>query len=352
MKLWHELCDPIDRTKNMSDTEFLKYIKICDEEAGKKASPDMIRGIENVFYHTHSNVPRESLDKVWNTIAPSLKDSPALTDFTADYRGAESKYFFPWLVNADMSSGSPSLALEMAYGDGEDLNGNWVRGVEEEDPIMEFVKNDPTFVYNRERQLKVADLASSVIDYYYDTQHTGKIVDLGAGRLAWARHHGFIPKPDSVEIHAFDRDTSIDIKQFFHDPVKDYGIHYHHGDLFAQKGTPECQGAALVILGGVASYMTMPIFAEKVLKPVHGLLLNEGDFFFDLQLDCPYYQRSMKLWHWPPMFLPETVSDAVDSVEAALEDLYHDGMVFGAEYIVSKYGTTPISIMVTLTKID
>ena len=344
------LIDPIKRTKDMDEIEFTKYTHIRKSHVGK-TDPIVVDVIKEEFYNKHLREGnKEALDKVWEFICPKVEDNPGLAQFIMDYDGAGSDYFFPWLINIFRS---PSLALEMSYGAGTNLDGEWVDKVPEDDPIDFFVRNDPTFVYNRERQRYVADLVTTVQDDAFGcAENYGKVVDLGAGRLAWARWHNFQFNPDHQQILAFDKYPSIKPEELF--PGKDLeslGLIFKHGDLMAQVNNPDCREANLIILGGVKSYIRDDIFTEAVMMPIYHLLAPGGVFYFDVQVDCPYLQRSMSIFDWPKMYLPDDAEVAIKIVESMRKDFWEKGLKFSAEYAVDTYNASPTAIMVTLQKV-
>lgn len=349
MILQNGLFDPILRTEVMGIDKFETYTNIHKEQQGPTASY-LVKNIRERFYQSHMDyVEQRKLDEIWGVVGKKVTGNAGLAEFILDFDGAASDFFFPWLVNVWTS---PSLALEMSYGYGIDVRGKWRKAVG--DPIDYFVNNDPTFVYNRERQLFVANLATEA-KLAIPPRGTGKIVDLGAGRLAWVRWHGFIPEPLKLEILAFDKDPTIDIKEtfmqshFVNNPER-LGIIYGHGDLMTELHNPSCAGANLVILGGVASYFPLEMFKSQIVATMHKMLKPDGVFFFDLQLDCPYYRRSVAVFDWPEMKLAESATVAIDTVEKMRRELWKEGMRFGAEYALDTYNEYPTSVMVVLTK--
>lgn len=344
------LYNPVVQTAEMKDKEFTKYVDICRREQSNTPN-DVLKRIRDHFFDFASGKAKKNhiLD-VWDYVEPMLAKNQGLAQFTLDYHGDESQYFFQWLRTVHES---PARALEMSYGSGYNLSGTWETSFidDTEDPINHFVRNDPTFVYNRQRQLYVADLASTVYDRAWDSSSPRKIVDFGAGALAWARWHGYefvCPNQDWVEINAFDIDKTINPYDFF-DGSK-LNIHYRKGDLMSQMDNPECRDADLVILSGVATYLPAGELVE-VIKAIFYLLYDEASLFFDLQVDCPYLQRSIELWGWPKMNLPQNAATAIANVEEIRRHLWSNGYKFGAEYVVDTYNNTPSAVMVTFTRI-
>lgn len=344
-----QLVDPIARTKDMDITEFTKYTEITEHQHGPTDS-HLIKQIHDQLYEYHSgSTDDKSLAEIWGFISQKLEKNAGLATFILDYDGAKSEFFFPWLVNVFRS---PATALEMSYGAGNDMAGNWVERVPTSDPIDFFVRNDPTFVYNRERQLFVADLATTIQERSHDNTNPTKIVDFGAGRLAWARWHNFDFWPDSQDIFAYDKDTSIDPSGLFKSQtLEELHIKYRHGDLMAHVNNPECMNADLILLGGVVSYIPPEIFSQAVLMPIYHLLRSNGVFFFDLQVDCPYLRRSMSIFEWPKMHLPESVSKAIDRIEKVRQDFWRKGMKFSVEYAADTYNEFPSAVMITLQRV-
>lgn len=344
------LYDPVPRTDEMPVEAFTKYVKAYKEQPRPTASY-LVEGIRKRFYGTHGDiVPRSRLDKIWKVIREKLEVNAGLAEFILDYKGAESEFFFPWLLNV---WSSPSLALEMAYGWGTDMRGKFRKA--EDDPIVYFVRNDPTFVYNRERQLYVANLATEAMMATPEYKKS-RVVDFGAGRLAWVRWHGFKPSPSRQTIVAFDNDPSIHIDEvmmgskFACTPEK-LGIEFVKSNFMTELENPKCMDATLVNLGGVASYFPHEMFKRRIVVPIHRLLRAKGSFFFDLQLMCPYYERSVAVFSWPEMELAKSATEAIDTIESMRKELWREGVKFGAEYKLDTYNEHPTSVMITMTKV-
>ena len=344
------LYDPITRTQEMKTEEFTKYVKASKKQPRPTASY-LVEGIRKRFYDTHGDmVDKERLDNIWKAVCEKIDENTGLAEFILDYRGAESEFFFPWLMNV---WSSPSLALEMAYGWGTDMRGKFRKA--NNDPIDYFVRNDPTFVYNRERQLFVANLATQAMLATPDCKKS-KVVDFGAGRLAWVRWHGFKPIPSKQTILAFDNDKSIHIDEimmgskFMCVPEK-LGIEFTKSNFMTELDNPKCMDANLVILGGVASYFPHEMFKNRIVVPIHHLLRMGGTFFFDLQLMCPYYERSVTIFNWPMMELAKSATEAIETVETMRRELWREGIKFSAEYKLDTYNEHPTSVMITMTKV-
>ena len=343
------LNSPVKRTDEMKVEAFSKYTQINQREYSTR--PELIEDIKNQFFEfaRSNDVEEDKIAKLWHFAGTKLIENPGLASFTMDYNGAKSLFFFPWLVNVFKS---PATALEMSYGAGANLHGNWVKEIPEDDPIDYFVKNDPTFVYNRERQLYVANLVSCLRDIAFDSNQKKKVVDFGAGRLAWARWHGLTLDSRLIEIYAYDRDPSIKPDELFPgENLVQLGIRYKHGDLFVQVKNSDCNETDLVMLGGVASYIPAGVFVEKVIKEIYTLLNPGGIFFYDLQVKCPYLERSMSIFDWPTMDLADSAVAAIESVENTRKELWKGGMRFSAEYTVDTYNENPSAVMVLLQKV-
>lgn len=364
------LFDPIRRTRDMEEREFTKYTDIRDEQKAKNTPTDKqkIEKIWTGFYKAHENIDVKKLDEMWAFIHPMLEGNAGLTEFVLDYGGEVSDFFFPWLKSV---ATSPSEALEMSYGAGYDLSGEWTHAPED-DNIDFFVRNDPTFVYNRERQLFVANLVTIVRDRAITAKEFSKVVDLGAGRMAWARWHGFEFDPKNQAIYAFDKDPSIQPSTLFRDakvvpglanpsPVDGgvnsaapslLGLVYEKADMHSALSREDCREADLIMLGGVASYYPMSAFAENMIKPVYQLLKPGGTFFFDLQVSCPYLKRSMRIFNWPELVnFAASAADAIKLAEDVRKNLWKQGIKFVAEYSLDTYNEVPSSVMITFTKI-
>ncbi len=336
------LYNPIEQTRIMESEEFTKYIKLHSTFA----NPKTIDEIKERFYSSHSDVDKAELDKLWGPIYVRIINNSALAEFILDYGGAESEFFFPWLQSVATSM---SEALEMAYGGGYGVDGKWYSKVPEEDNISDFIHNVPTFVFQRERQLMMADLVSWAEDIGRNSKPS-KVIDLGAGRMAWARYHGFQFNGDVLKILAVDKDATVNPNELFENP-ESLGIKYEQSDFIRWLNTTKEKDADLIMLGGVASYFPLPKFVEVILKPVYRILKPGGVFFFDLQLDCLQYEWTIKLFDWTKMQLEKSADEAIAKVENIRRQLWEAGMKFSAEYSVDTPNAHPSAIMVVFQKI-
>ena len=342
------LYNPVEMDGVLPDEMFQKYIDIRDRQPKlMPTAPEVITEVRNRFFGSHPEVDRGQLGKVWEPVRSMVQENEALASFILDNKGAESEFFFPWLANIRIS---PSLALEMSYGEGTNVRGEW-RKAGVDDPIDLFVKNDPTFVYNRERQFKVADLVTTDRNRMR-TGEKSRVLDLGAGRMAWARHHGFRFKPRLQEIIACDKDPTISPETLFAGiPESIIGLAYKKVDIAEMLCAPICRDVSLALLLGVASYYPLDKFKGCFVGPIYLSLRKGGSFFFDLQLDCLYYRRSMKVFSWPPMRLMASATEAIEALENMRASLWEKGIRFSAEYALDTYNKFPTSVMVLLTKI-
>ena len=338
------LFNPIKQTRDMEPVEFAKYIAL--RENSTFTDLKTLKTIQEKFYTSHAGTDKSKLDKVWNFIQPMIKNNSALAQFILDYGGAESDYFFPWLKSV---ATSPSEALEMAYGSGYNINGEWCDQVPEEDNIADFIHNVPTFVFQRERQMVMADMVSWAEDRGKNSKPS-KVVDLGAGRMAWARRHGFGFNGDVLKIIAVDKDPTVDLEKLFSNPDL-LGIKYEKSDILPWLTATTEKDVDLVMLGGVASYFPLPAFTEVIVKPVYKILKTGGMFFFDLQLDCLQYEWTIKLFDWPEMQLEKSAGETIAKVENIRRQLWETGMKFNAEYSVDTANARPSAIMVNFQKI-
>lgn len=348
MLIHRDLFDPIKLGDGMKDEMFLKYIEIRDRQYRLLPTmPEITAEVRERFFTSHTDVDKKVLWEIWNFMKEPIQRNEALARFILDYGGAESDFFFPWVMSV---AHSPSEALELSYNAGRNLNGEWVECIPENDSINYFVRNLPTLAYNRERQLRVADLVTTDRDVA-STETPSRVIDLGAGRMAWARHHGFKFKLRLQSILACDMDARIVPEKLFSKPLSELGIEYRHGNILEELQTMEADSRSLALLQGVASYYPMDVFREGIVKPVYKLLRSGCNFFFDLQLKHISYLWSVKVFEWPEMKLPETASQAIDMIEMMRKELWLAGFKFQAEYILDTYNVSPLSVMIVLTKI-
>lgn len=352
------LFDPVKRPEVTKEIDFDRYVEIHKAQTAP-TNPDIVEAIKAQFYEVDPSAEKENLDKIWEFVEPKVKENNGLAEFIRDYDGAKSKYFFPWLVNVFRS---PATALEISYGAGPNLNGVWKEDIlGSNDPIVPFILDDPAFVYNRERQLYVADLVTTIMEDRAERDRSihPKIIDFGAGRMAWMRRHGLIELCyhymylGSADIYAFDKDQTIKPEDLFARSLKELGIKYKYADFTSQLNNPDCRDADLIVLGGVACYIPPETFYGKIVPAIYMLLKPGGVFFFDLQASTPCYRHSMDIldWDWKEIALPTDPAAIIDGVEKARRSLWDKGVKFSAEYIVDTYNKFPSAVMVTMQKI-
>lgn len=350
------LFDPVKRPEITKEIDFDRYVEIHRRQTAPTAA-DFVENIKGQFYETGADVDKGTLDKIWGFVAPKIEQNDGLAEFINDYDGAKSKYFFPWLVNVFRS---PATALEISYGAGPDLSGVWHENIlGTDDPFVPFVYDDPAFVYNRERQLYVADLVVSVLEDHAERGRSinTKIVDFGAGRMAWARRHGLIEYCyqymylGKADIYAFDKDQTIKPEELFVRSLKELGIKYKYADFTSQLNNLDVRGADLIILGGVACYIPQETFFGKIVPAIYNLLKPGGVFFFDLQASTPCYRHSMDILDWQEIILPEDPAIIIASVEKARKSLWGNGISFNAEYTVDTYNKIPSAVMITMQRV-
>ena len=331
-------------TKVIEDAVFEKYIKICAEQRGP-TNPRLVKRLEEIFFESHADkVAEEKLRKIWQIVEGPLQKNEGLANFALDFGGSRSNHFYPWLLSVPKS---PSEALEMAYGGGRNLEGEF-EYVEDDPWYMDAARNLPTLAFHRERQLTVANLVT--VAKGAGSGEIVKVVDLGAGRMDWARMHGFVLEPDIMKIEAYDKDPTIKPHELFPMGEKESGVTYTSCDIAEALHMMQGPMANVILMQGVASYYPMELLTS-ILARVHSLLWRNGVFFFDLQLDCVYYRWSVVTFGWPEMNLMKSAAEAIDMVEGLRRSLWDKGYKFGAEYALDTYNKSPAAVMVTLTKI-
>lgn len=343
-----ELFQPIKKTEEIQDEMFQKYIDIRDKQYNLMPTTfEIIEEVRKKFFNSHPDVPKERLMQMWEFMRNPIQMNEALARFVLDFGGAESDFFFPWLIAV---AHSPSEALELSYNAGRNLTGEWFDNIPADDKIEYFVKNLPTLAYNRERQLTVADLVMTDREIT-SVGEKSVVLDLGAGRMAWARHHGFKFKSRLQSVWACDLDKNIHPERLFNSSLAELGITYEQANILTELTELADASVSLAILQGVASYYPMDVFRERIMRPLYHGLRDGGHFFFDLQLNHISYEWSVKVFSWPEMKLPASAAEAIDKVEQLRKQLWSNGMKFQAEYILDTYNATPLSVMIVFTKI-
>lgn len=328
------------------DEMFRKYIDISDGKQGLPTSPQILAEVKYRFFHSHQSSKTKCYEELWNKLCHMVMNNEAFAQFTLDYKGAESEFFFPWIVSV---ATSPSEALELSYNAGRNIAGEWFDCISARDPINFFVRNLPTLAYNRERQATVARLVEMDRERFGDS----RVIDLGAGRMAWARHCGFEFEPTRQKIVACDKDATIDpTKLFPGGELGPSGLVYKKEDITELLKDSSLEDVSLAIMQGVASYYSGDALRELIVRPVGDKLRVGGSFFFDLQLAHISYEWSVKTFHWPAMNLPKIIESAIEIVEKIRGRLWNENMRFGADYRVCTYNSAPLSMKVLLTKLD
>lgn len=344
------LYDPVAVEHPMEEWEFTKYIDICakQKEAGRQTDPEIIKKVRESFFASHPLVSEKKLKDLWEQVKPWLLESEGLAQSILDYEGEKSDYFFAWLVSMHTSM---SMALEAAYNAGYDLEGNWVVDIPHEDSMSYYVHNEPPYVSARRRGLLAATLAASTIDAVQGSGRKAKIVDLGAGRMAWARWHGLELNPDLVEIVASDRDETIVPEKLFPGGLEKYGIKYERANLFEQLKNPECQHADLVLLLGVASYYPREALIGAF-TGIHALLNDGGEFACDFQVNGLPLQRSTGVFGWQALKLKDTVAETIEVIEELRKTLWEAGVKFDVTYKPDIYDNKfQSAVMAVFTKV-
>ena len=346
------LSDPIERTGNIELTKFHKYIDIAKTQRGP-TDEKLVNEIKEQLYDYHLTEKNEAkIERIWKFLVAKVGTNAGLASFILDYGGAKSDFFLPWMMNTFLA---PSAPLEMAYGAGANIDGHWIDNIPANDPIMPFVKNEPNFIYHRERELHVADLATMVQEASFgEFGKVSKIVDFCAGRMPWATRYGYDFTPEDQTIMAFDKDPTLKPKKLPH--IKDaeaMNIAFKNGDVMSQASNPECSDADLIVAVGFygAPYTRFDAFSQAVIMPVYHLLNPGGIFFFDLRINSPCLRYVTPIFEWPKLYLMESVPNAVKSVEEVRRSLWKSGRKFNAEYTVDSYNEPPSGLMVTFQKV-
>lgn len=352
MLRYNYLSDPMERTGHIEVTKFNKYVELARSQRGP-TDEKLIKEIKDQLYDYHLTPKNEAkIERIWKFLIAKIGTNAGLATFILDYNGAQSDFFLPWMMNTFLA---PSAVLEMAYGAGTNIDGHWVDNIPATDPITPFVRNEPNFIYHRERELHAADIATIVQESSFgEFGKPTKIVDFCSGRMPWARRYGYDFTPEDQKIMAFDKDPTLRAEKIFH--VKDQSelnVSFKHGDVMSQASNPECQDSDLIIaLGfGAAPYTRIDAFAQAVISPVYYLLNPGGIFFFDLRINSPCLKYATPIFGWPKLYMMDSVSSAIKSVEEVRKSLWKNGQHFNAEYAVDSFNESPSGVMVTLQKL-
>ena len=305
---------------------FVKYA----ESAGTRDENYLWEEIKKLHNLDDKNRPSDAREFAKNACAKFVKlavENPALYDFVLDTDCDEywnivdpegkiknrsrlaSEFFIPWVAVCVPRS----IALEVVYGYGIDIYGNY-REIPQSDPFYYFT-------YKNELFNAIAERGIATVDFLTET-HPKKIAFLAAGMAPEFRHLNLTLDSDQEAILA-DNDPTIDSVSLLKDlPDKDR-ITYLEGEagnLTKVLSSGALKGCDVIVANGIMCYIWDKF--PQVLGAVKQLLNPGGTFIFELY---------PKHWEWArnrdikgfylPLKLFESNKDAEDKVRKTAENL-------------------------------
>lgn len=319
-----------------------------DLESWSIANKDeKIKEINNDFFEANSALSdNNEVRSIWTRVEKMLQENPALINFVLDYQCAKSRYFFPWLINV---SRNPARAIELLYGEGDDLEGNWVTNIHDStDQIANFIRNDPLAIYYRETQQRIAELSATLYDGGWSENGKKKIVVFNSGYMPWLNHYGFMVDTDFIEINAFDTDPFVHA-----DYLTSLGVNFKHGNAISQMKNIDCKEADLIIYGpeyGNLDITPLRVFYDKIIKPAYHLLNLGGELIFDIKLNSPMIDYLQDVFCWPLVQQYQGLEETIADFERERRAIWKEGCKFSTEYFVDNNDREPTAVQIVMTK--
>ena len=295
---------------------FIKYA----ESAGQRDKSYLWEEIKRFHNLDDPSKTRDSLEFARTACTKFVNlavENPALYDFVLDTDCDEywdivdpkhkvknrsrlaSEFFIPW-VAVEVPR---SIALEVVYGYGLDIYGNY-RKIPKSDPFFYFVYKNELFAAIAERGIATTEFLKEL--------KPEKTTFLAAGMAPEFRHLGYKLNPGQ-EVILVDNDPTIDSKELLKDlPFKDQ-ITYLEENLTTAITRPDLAGQDVIVANGIICYVWEKF--PQILAAVKKLLKPHGTFIFELY---------PKHWEWArnrdikgfylPLKLFENCSEAEDAV--------------------------------------
>ena len=296
---------------------FFKYA----ESAGQRDKAflwEEIKRLHNLDDSTRSSDSIEFAKTACAKFVDLAVENPALYDFVLDTDCDEywdivdrerkvknrsrlaSEFFIPW-VAVEVPR---SIALEVVYGYGLDLYGNY-RKIPKEDPFNYFVYKNELFVAIAERGIMITHILKNL--------HPKKILFLAAGMAPEFRHLGYTLDEDQTAI-LVDNDHTINSEELLKDlPFKNQ-IKYIEENLTTAIMRPDLRGQDVVVANGIICYVWNNF--PQILAAVKSLLKPGGHFIFEVYPKHWEWARNRDIkGYYLPLHLFESCNEALAAIE-------------------------------------
>ncbi|MBQ6127644.1 class I SAM-dependent methyltransferase [Candidatus Saccharibacteria bacterium] len=315
IKQWKYYCDTLPPMKK--EDLFIKYA----ESAGQRDKSNLWEEIKKLHNLDDATKSSDSLEFARTACAKFVNlavENPALYDFVLDTDCDEywdmidpegkvvnrsrlaSEFFIPW-VAVEVPR---SIALEVVYGYGLDIYGNY-REIPKTDPFFYFVYKNELFTAIAERGIATTEILNEL--------KPKRLAFLAAGMAPEFRHLGYCLEPDQQAI-LVDNDPTINSTELLKDlPFKNQ-ITYLEENLTKAITMPELSGQDAIVANGIMCYIWEKF--PQILAAIKALLKPGGTFIFELY---------PKHWEWArnrdikgfylPLKLFKDCDEASDAVE-------------------------------------
>ena len=302
---------------------FIKYA----ESAGQRDKSYLWEEIKRLHDLDDPSKPRDSIEFARTACAKFVDlavDNPALYDFVLDTdcdsywdlidpeRKVEkrsrlaSEFFIPW-VAVEVPR---SIALEVVYGYGLDLYGNF-RKIPKEDPFNYFVYKNELFAAIAERGIMTTSILRAL--------HPEKTLFLAAGMAPEFRHLGYTLGKNQTAI-LVDNDHTINSEDLLKDlPFKNQ-ITYIEENLATAILRPDLHRQNVVVANGIICYVWDKF--QQILTAVKSLLKPGGHFIFEVYPKHWEWARNRDIkGYYLPLHLFENCDEALTEVEGIARTL-------------------------------
>ena len=298
---------------------FIKYA----ESAGQRDKSFLWEEIKKLHNLDDSTKSSDSLEFARTACAKFVNlavENPALYDFVLDTDCDEywniidqkgkvknrsrlaSEFFIPW-VAVEVPR---SIALEVVYGYGLDIYGNY-REIPKTDPFFYFVYKNDLFAAIAERGIATTRILNEL--------KPRKMAFLAAGMAPEFRHLGYTLKRGQKAI-LIDNDPTINSTDLLKDLPFKNNITYLEENITTAITNPELKGQDVIVANGIICYVWDKF--PQILGAVKNLLNPHGTFIFELY---------PKHWEWARnrdikgFYLPLKMFENCDEIHDAVAEI-------------------------------
>lgn len=281
--------------------EQIKRYHNLDDEAKSEESLEFARSSCAKFVEIAVNNPAlydfvldTDTDKYWDIVDPEHK--------VENRCRLASSFFIPWIA----VEVPRSIALEVVYGYGLDLYGNY-REIPKSDPFFYFTYKNDLFAAIAERGIKTTELLREL--------NPKKILFLAAGMAPEFRHLGFTLH-ENQQATLVDNDPTINSIELLKDVPFKENITYLNENIISAIVRPELKNQNAIVANGIICYLWEEIVL--ILSAIYNMLDSGGSFIFEAY---------PKHWEWERnriikgYYLPLKLFSSCDEAERRVKKL-------------------------------